>query len=66
MTKNKQKTHQGAKKRFKLTGAKKIKRRSAYGSHLLGKKSKEQKRRYRKDHNVEAGDKKNVKKMLAK
>lgn len=64
--KNKQKTHQGAKKRFKLTGAKKLKRRSAFGSHLLGKKSKNQKRRYGKDHNVSSGDIKNVKTMLGK
>lgn len=66
MSKNKQKTHQGANKRFKLTGSKKISRRSAFGSHLLGKKSKEQKRRYGKDINVSGGDKKNIKKMLSK
>ncbi|MDD3480739.1 MAG: 50S ribosomal protein L35 [Patescibacteria group bacterium] len=64
MKKIKQKTHSGAKKRFKVTGTDKLRRRSAFGSHLLEKKDKEQKRRYRKDLKVASGDKKNVKKML--
>jgi large subunit ribosomal protein L35 len=64
MTKNKQKTHSGAKKRFKITGGDKLTRRMAFGSHLLEKKSKDQKRKYNKDHQVADGDKKNVKKML--
>ena len=64
MGKNKQKTHSGAKKRFKITGSNKLTRRKAYGSHLLAKKSKDQKREYNKDHQVSEGDKKNVKKML--
>lgn len=62
--KNKQKTHSGAAKRFDLTGAKKLKRRSAFGSHLLEKKSQNRKRKYTKDLNVSHGDTKNVKKML--
>lgn len=64
MSKNKQKIHSGAKKRFKITGSKKITRRMAFGSHLLEKKSKDQKRNYNKDHQVSEGDTKNVKKML--
>lgn len=60
----KQKTHSGAKDRFKLTGTKKIKRRSAYRSHLLGHKNSDQKRNFTKDLDVSKGDVKNVRKML--
>jgi large subunit ribosomal protein L35 len=60
----KQKIHSGAKKRFGLTGTGKLKRRSAYSSHLLGHKSQDQKNRYKKDINLSKGDTKNVKKML--
>ena len=38
------KTNSGAKKRFALTGTGKIKRRHAYQSHILTKKTKKQKR----------------------
>lgn len=38
------KTNSGAKKRFVLTGTGKIKRRHAYHSHILTKKTKKQKR----------------------
>ena len=38
------KTNSGAKKRFALTGTGKIKRRHAYHSHNLTKKTKKQKR----------------------
>ena len=38
------KTNSGAKKRFALTGTGKIKRRHAYHSHILTKKTKKQKR----------------------
>ena len=38
------KTNSGAKKRFALTGTGKIKRRHAYHSHILKKKTKKQKR----------------------
>ncbi|EFN92065.1 50S ribosomal protein L35 [Prevotella amnii] len=40
----KQKTNSGAKKRFTLTGSGKIKRRHAFHSHILTKKTKKQKR----------------------
>lgn len=40
----KMKTNSGAKKRFRLTGTGKIKRRRAYKSHILTKKSKKRKR----------------------
>ncbi|MDP2060182.1 MAG: 50S ribosomal protein L35 [Flavobacteriaceae bacterium] len=39
----KQKTKSGAKKRFKLTGSGKIKRKHAFKSHILTKKSKKRK-----------------------
>ena len=38
------KTISGAKKRFALTGSGKIKRKHAYHSHILTKKTKKQKR----------------------
>jgi len=38
------KTNSGAKKRFSFTGTGKIKRRHAYHSHILTKKTKKQKR----------------------
>jgi large subunit ribosomal protein L35 len=41
------KTNPGAKKRFTLTGTGKIKRKHAYKSHLLTKKSKKRKRNLR-------------------
>ena len=39
------KTNSGAKKRFNFTGTGKIKRKHAYKSHILTKKTKKQKRR---------------------
>ena len=43
----KQKTHSGAKKRFKLTGTGKIKHFHSSASHLMRKKSKKAKRKLR-------------------
>ena len=40
----KTKTNSGSKKRFTLTGTGKIKRKHAYKSHILTKKTKKQKR----------------------
>ena len=40
----KTKTNSGSKKRFQLTGTGKIKRKHAYKSHILTKKTKKQKR----------------------
>ena len=54
------KTNSGAKKRFALTGTGKIKRRHAYHSHILTKKTKKQKRNL--DH-VAILDKANVKQV---
>lgn len=62
----KQKTHSGAKARFKISATGKIKRRSAFSSHLLGGKSQDRKRGYRKDIDISQGDMKNIRKMLSK
>jgi large subunit ribosomal protein L35 len=64
MKKNKQKTHSGAAKRFKITGSGKLTRRSAFRSHLLGHKNQDQKRNFTKDLEVAKSDKNNVRKML--
>lgn len=66
MTKNKQKTHSGAAKRFKITGSGKLRRRSAFRSHLLGCKNADQKKNFTKDLEVAKGDQKNVRKMLGR
>ena len=62
--KQKQKTHSGAKDRFKLTTSGKLKRRSAFSSHMFINKSEDQKRGTRSDRNVAAGDARNAKRML--
>ncbi len=58
------KTNSGAKKRFALTGTGKIKRKHAYKSHILTKKSKKQKRRLSHTTLVDKADKKNIKFLL--
>ena len=54
----------GAKKRFKLTGTGKIKRKHAYKSHILTKKSKKRKRALRKDGSVHKSNLDFVKRLL--
>ena len=58
------KTKSGAKKRFKLTGTGKIKRKHAFKSHILTKKTKKQKRNLTHTGLVAKSDEKNVKQML--
>ena len=60
----KQKTHSGAKKRFKVTGTGKVLRRRAMQSHMLEKKSAKRKRGFRKDAPVHVTDKRSVKRLL--
>ena len=60
----KQRTHSGAKKRFKLTGGGKLLRRRAMKSHLLEKKSSKRKRSFRRDAPVAASDSRSVRKQL--
>jgi large subunit ribosomal protein L35 len=61
----KMKTNAGAKKRFKLTGTGKIKRKHAFKSHILTKKTKKQKRNLTYFGTVDKTDETNVKKLLA-
>lgn len=58
------KTKSSAKKRFKLTGTGKIKRKHAFKSHILTKKSKKRKRNLTQDTLVHKADEPNVKVML--
>ena len=58
------KTNPGAKKRFSLTGTGKIKRKHAFKSHILTKKSTKRKRNLTYDGMVNKADEKNVKLML--
>jgi large subunit ribosomal protein L35 len=61
----KMKTNSGAKKRFSLTGTGKIKRKHAFKSHILTKKSTKRKRNLTYGGLVNKADLKNVKLMLA-
>ena len=60
----KQKTHRGAKKRFKLTGTGKVRRRHSMKSHILTKKSTKRKRKLRKGTEVSGGFAKIVKSII--
>ncbi|WP_187262344.1 50S ribosomal protein L35 [Pontibacter beigongshangensis] len=58
------KTKSGAKKRFSLTGTGKIKRKHAYKSHILTKKTTKQKRNLTHTGLVSSADMDRVKLML--
>jgi large subunit ribosomal protein L35 len=60
----KMKTNSGAKKRFTLTGSGKIKRKHAYKSHILTKKSKKRKRNLGYFTTVHKADENNIKFLL--
>ena len=60
----KMKTHSGAKKRFKLTGTGKIKRKHAYKSHILTKKTTKRKRNLTTTGLVSTADTFRVERML--
>jgi large subunit ribosomal protein L35 len=60
----KQKTVSAAKKRFKLTGTGKIKRKHAFKSHILTKKSTKRKRNLTHSTLVSEGDMAGVRLML--
>ena len=62
----KQKTHSGAKKRFKVTGSGKLMRERANKRHLLEGKSSRRTRRLMADETVKPADVKKVKRLLAK
>ena len=58
------KVNPGAKKRFSLTGTGKIKRKHAYKSHILTKKSKKRKRNLGYYTEVHKADRANVKQLI--
>lgn len=58
------KTNSGAKKRFKLTSSGKIKRKHAYKSHILTKKTKKQKRALTHATLVHKADEPRIKDLL--
>jgi large subunit ribosomal protein L35 len=60
----KQKTNSGAKKRFKLTGTGKIKRKHAFHSHILTKKSNKRKRNLVQTTLVSPADEARIKALL--
>jgi large subunit ribosomal protein L35 len=60
----KMKTKSSAKKRFKLTGSGKIKRKHAFKSHILTKKTTVQKRRLTHATLVDKSDEKSIKEQL--
>lgn len=58
------KSKSGAKKRFKLTGTGKLKRKKAFHSHILTKKSQKRKRNLRKATLVDKSEVKNIKVLV--
>ncbi|ERK69284.1 MULTISPECIES: 50S ribosomal protein L35 [Leifsonia] len=62
----KQKTHSGAKKRFKITGTGKVMKQQAGMRHNLEVKSSDRKRRLNADQVVPEVDAKVVRRMLGK
>lgn len=60
----KMKTNSGAKKRFTLTGTGRVKRKKAFASHILTKKSPKTKRNLRMSTLVSAADEKRVKRLI--
>ncbi|MEJ2311498.1 MAG: 50S ribosomal protein L35 [Gemmatimonadales bacterium] len=60
----KMKTRRSAAKRFRKSGSGGLRRRRAFSSHILTKKSRKRKRRLRKPTSVSQADTKRVKRML--
>lgn len=60
----KMKTNRAAAKRFKTLGSGKIKRKKAYHSHILTKKTTKRKRSLRQSTMVSSAEMKRVKRML--
>ncbi|MFO7875645.1 MAG: 50S ribosomal protein L35 [Desulfovermiculus sp.] len=60
----KMKTHRGAAKRFKVTGSGSIRRRKAFHSHILTKKSPKRKRNLRQPVTVDQANIKAVRRQL--
>ncbi|QPL06298.1 MULTISPECIES: 50S ribosomal protein L35 [Actinomyces] len=60
----KNKTHSGAKKRFRVTGSGKLMREQANKRHLLEVKSSRRKRKLSMDQPVDKADQRQVKRLL--
>jgi len=58
------KSNSGAKKRFKITGTGRLKRKKAFHSHILTKKSPKRKRNLRKATLVHSSEEKNIKVLV--
>ena len=61
----KMKSNSGAKKRFKRTASGRLKRKKAFHSHILTKKSQKRKRNLRKDTVVSAVDESRMKRLVS-
>lgn len=62
----KMKTDTGAKKRIKVTGSGRLRRRKAFRSHLLEKKSATRTRRLGRDADFAPGQERRVKRLLGR
>ena len=62
----KQKTHSGAKKKFKVTASGRLLRRHAMKSHYLEKKSQKRKRDFARDESVHHSDVREARKLLGR
>ena len=60
----KMKSNSGAKKRFELTGSGKVKRKHAFNSHILTKKTTKQKRNLTYSAVLTSADEKRVKELI--
>lgn len=60
----KMKSNSGAKKRFELTGSGKVKRKHAFKSHILTKKTTKQKRNLTYSAVLTSADEKRVKELI--
>lgn len=60
----KMKSNSGAKKRFSLTGTGRVKRKKAFASHILTKKSPKRKRNLRESTLVHKADENRVKRLV--
>lgn len=60
----KQKTHSGAKDRFRVTKNGKVLHRRMNLNHILGKKTSRRKRRLSRDGQLSGGDAQQIKKLL--
>jgi large subunit ribosomal protein L35 len=60
----KMKSNSGAKKRFTVTASGRVKRKKAYASHILTKKSPKRKRKLRESTLVDKADEPRIKRLI--